>query len=634
MVEALQSKLRYSKRMLGISKFRKLIQRGVGTNHVEAIAKKAEGSGKRDEKIVKWIMKKQLEKMEKEARRQIRQVRYEQKQVEKKVRMSWRRKKMRELFKVEVEERWKEDMKIVEKTVEYLSKKHGKKVGEEDERRMKLEGIVIAEDWTEEEAEAERDKEEIAAYGVEIDEDERAFLRLPKLMTDYGVFDEEKTRTDIAMMANKIRMSIRKKEDSEDKEREEEGEELTELEKEEKHRREIVRDKEELEKRRIYDRDNGELDFGRRRVTDMKSVRRINPPKPISVKEEAKVQVLVEKLEREVKKEKERSNKEQKEGKGTVLTEREARGRKSLLRRQKAGELVICVTDKSGRLCVMSPAKYLEKLEEHTRRDNVSSERQADEAEKECSAAASLLARVLRLGESHQTETNNHQQRVQSAATSRFSTVPALDLMSKDHKLVPDPPTRAVAKAGESGNGVLSDICSDFMEVLANAIGDRTQTELKSTEELKAAFTEANLMIAEMEEDRGAEYTKVILGSMDVEALFPSANIEAGVTILRKQVLESHLKVNINSEEAALFIVSTNSEEEVRKLGVSDICHTRIATRNVRPGLQNKAVTGSDSERSSQKSWRKPMRLPTEEEKKKMLAIVISTAVKICMKNH
>ena len=42
-----------------------------------------------------------------------------------------------------------------------------------------------------------------------------------------------------------------------------------------------------------------------------------------------------------------------------VLTESQQKGKTKLLGRQKAGELVLCRTDKSGKLCVLSNELFI-----------------------------------------------------------------------------------------------------------------------------------------------------------------------------------------------------------------------------------------------------------------------------------
>ena len=54
---------------------------------------------------------------------------------------------------------------------------------------------------------------EVLAYGVEVTEEEKAFLRLPKSATDYAKIDEERLKTSIQVTAAKLRMSLQEQEE-------------------------------------------------------------------------------------------------------------------------------------------------------------------------------------------------------------------------------------------------------------------------------------------------------------------------------------------------------------------------------------------------------------------------------------
>ena len=117
------------------------------------------------------------------------------------------------------------------------------------------------------------------AYGVELDEDEKSFLRMPKSATDYVKIDEEKFKTSIQMTAAKLRMSLREQEEQGSQELESQSVEAV------------------LESRRVFNCDEGRIDFRKKRVTDMETCKRISIPDAAEASKEAKIQVLINNLE-------------------------------------------------------------------------------------------------------------------------------------------------------------------------------------------------------------------------------------------------------------------------------------------------------------------------------------------------
>jgi hypothetical protein len=164
-----------------------------------------------------------------------------------------------------------------------------------------------------------------------------------------------------------------------------------------------------------------------------------------------------------------------------VLTEQQQRGKKSLMKRQKEGELVIGETYKSGKKTVLGTKDLVRKMEPHIEKDEIVTRERVEKAEEKMSGCAMIMARVLRLGEDH-----NHGDRVASAMRSECSKIPPIDGMLKDHKKVPDVPVRPVCKSRESPNGILSDLWSDLVEKILDDPDDEEngETECSSTEEM------------------------------------------------------------------------------------------------------------------------------------------------------
>ena len=179
----------------------------------------------------------------------------------------------------------------------------------------------------------------------------------------------------------------------------------------------------------VFDCTANTLDMAKQRVTNMKSCKRVHVQGPC--KKEAKLQTLINSLEDILEKAEEDEKRSRAYSKSSsfpragcsslVLTESQMRGRKKLLERQAAGECVLCRTDKSGKLCVLSKDLYVKKMLPHIQNDKVVSREEVVTSEKFLNATFSQLAKVMRVGNDY-----NHEDRVKSAITVSNSKIPAL----------------------------------------------------------------------------------------------------------------------------------------------------------------------------------------------------------------
>ena len=120
--------------------------------------------------------------------------------------------------------------------------------------------------------------------------------------------------------------------------------------------------------RRVFDCETGEVNFRKKRVTDMVTCKRITAPFAAEASEEAKIQVLVDNLDDAVKRNSKKAAAFLKAGglnSLSTLSEEAQKGKQSILERERAGELVVLASDKSGKLAVMSPDLYKQCMQPH-----------------------------------------------------------------------------------------------------------------------------------------------------------------------------------------------------------------------------------------------------------------------------
>ena len=139
------------------------------------------------------------------------------------------------------------------------------------------------------------------------------------------------------------------------------------------------------------------------------------------------------------------------------------------------------------------------------------------------------------------------------AYSTEVCAIPPLATMPKDHKETdsPVPKTRPVCLCSSSMNGRSSDILSDVLNPIGRERGRHIESE--STEESLNYVKVANEKIKEMRK-AGIEM-EMVIGSMDVEALYPSIEIEKTAVILREMMEEADIKhENIEYETAVKYV--------------------------------------------------------------------------------
>jgi hypothetical protein len=621
--EALREARKLIKKTIAKNKLEKLKIRGVGTAKIEGIAKQIEGENKRNVETVRFIIDRQLNNVKQKIKTLRKKSQEKTCRAVKSVEAGWRRWKILEILKVEKQRTWRNTKNKMMKTVEHLERKYkdNNNNNNTNDKCTEVEGIGIGDDDLAKIGEEERECEEQRpiAIGCTIDDDEAEFLKMPKNTTDFPVFNLERTLTDIAAMTCKLKMTFRDDEEI--------PEDTTEGRKE---RMENI--KEEVIANRVVNEEEKTVNFAKKRVTELKTCRRITVPKSLkSTRLETKIINLTSNLEEEVKKE--HKKRQQQKIVETILSKQQMCGKKKLLARVKKKEIVLAESDKSGKVTAVKTENFLEMIAPHVENDEIVNMEDVEEAEKEMSAMSMIIARVLRLGES-----NGQEARVASAMKSASSKIPPLDAMIKDHKKVQNIPVRGVCKSKESPNGILNDLIGDFLEAhVCTNIKDKSD-ECTSTEEMCAKIKEVNDRFEQeeegLEQEQIEQLPKPVIGSYDIIAMYPELDMKKCAETARRMTENSEMTTNVNSEQLGLFIASTMTQEQINAEGIQDIVHSRRYTMGGRPGIVAKSVTGSDTEREEATSWKPPNRKPTQQEIKKLLGIMVETAIMVIMNNH
>jgi hypothetical protein len=628
MMEACKLKLKYTAKWIALDRMKELIRRRIGTTQVENLAKKVEGQEERKVETVMYIMKRQAENIKKVIVDLKRKIFLKIRSLEGLVNMEWKRKEMKEILQQAANEAWNKSKETMMRSVRFLQHKF-RDISNRDSDTGPIDSdyqVIVERDMTEEERVEDKKLDKAISIGMELTPDEEAYLKVPSSMNDFEEVNVVKAVTDISRMAVKIRRELRKRAD-EKKDSETDGRqvEMTEEEREKAEEEEMLRNK-------VHNKEEKSVDFSKMRVTQMKSCRRVFLPKHLDGRTEAKIDTLVGSLEEAVKRQQKR---EKKSKPSSVYTEEELRGRDSLKKKEKEGLGVIASSDKSGKKIWVETESYESKIGDHTRGDKIIEMKKVDKIEIRMSAMSSSWARVLKIGQSW-----NQEERVQAASKARYTKIPTLDALIKDHKDVPikDLPIRPVCRAAQSPNGILSEIISDLLKVFADEIAERQGTEVTSTEEMCEKIMELNKVLEAEEEGLTAEEIKllkeVVIGSKDAKALYPSLEAEHSAKIIEQQVLESELEIEIDERALIYHMAATHTQEEIVARKLEQVCPTRTYSAGTRPGITSRSVTGTAKEREESDVWIEPQRSPTREEVRSILAAVVGHAVKDIMTNH
>ena len=233
--------------------------------------------------------------------------------------------------------------------------------------------------------------------GVEIDEAERAALMLPP---KFGLFEEisvTKCRVQLEEALNKLRWNS------------------------------IIGQEEQRQNAVFYDENTRTIDINNLRVTSLPFNPGVTMPGPMKQEEEVKIHKFKNEVMELVKEMKGKSKEWEN------LSEEEKEGLTSLKERVRQGEVVCCVTDKSGRWACETKESYKEACMDELRDEERTPEidmREHDQGEREMNCHATALLRMMGLEDREGTEGERLRRAVQATGT---GLAPFYGLR-KDHK--------------------------------------------------------------------------------------------------------------------------------------------------------------------------------------------------------
>ena len=437
-------------------------------------------------------------------------------------------------------------------------------------------------------------------YGqVRLSEEEEEALRLSPKFGLFQKLDPTMCRIDVEEALNKLRWNRlkgnRKKSDQE--ENGEEGEE---------------------EPRGFVDPAVGVVDVNTLRATDLPYNPRVMMPPALKEGEVQLHQFKIE-VDRVVR------GMAEKTSRWSNVTRSAKKGLLRLRERVRKREIVCFVTDKSGRWAVDTPENYKRaceaELADKTKTPEISLE-DHDCAEKEMNGHALAFVRMLGIN-----SMESAGERVCKAVVAHGVKIPPFYGMRKDHKVVPTgeedkgPRVRPVCGAKDCVTRRLSYLLC----LLLCRLTEGEKTNCESTEELLEEIETVNRHW-DVQEDW-------VVGSLDVDALYPSLDIGLCAEVVCRKLFESDIQfVGLAWREIALYLRYHMSEEALVENGYDKFCPHRKSNRGEGPLFH---ASGSNMDEEARFGpWRFPLDVPDVVTTRRMFCSAIQLMIVKTMSLH
>ena len=167
---------------------------------------------------------------------------------------------------------------------------------------------------------------------------------------------------------------------------------------------------------------------------------------------------------------------------------------------------------------------------------------------------------------------------------------------------------------------------SEVINVLTQ-FENKHDTECRSSEEMRAGEKKYNAKRLEEQQREETEEQRII-GSTDFIAYYSNMPVAGAAQVVRGMAENTELDVKTDDLELALFLASTMKKEEVEALGLGEVVHTRLHKQGAAPGITSREILSRGP--SCPSKWRPPSRPPTEDERRKMLGIMLEISINIC----
>ena len=475
-----------------------------------------------------------------------------------------------------------------------LSKEEELECLDKDHKALLDDAMKFNKEWTRKKSETDRlsslgvgdgmdpgkdDPDEVIVCGdIILTEDERSVLSLgPKFMVVSKLIREDMLIEENATMT-KVRWH-RRKDGVEGLTGRQEDLEAAETSEEET----MAREKDEAEMRDVLSTDGCHLDMRRKRATDMRGNRSVMMPGPEKPIVEAEHSTRMDVWDKTFAKYMAAHCKESGEQVESNLSRGQALGLKSLLRKVSKLEIIILEADKGGKFVVVDEETFIAMANDHVKGDIPVSKEEVRQNQYILSSLSKAIANILCLGVS---QSQRNYGRCYDNSGSKAEDVPNMKILAKVHK-PPGPgghlQSRPVVTAASCLSSRAGDQLSDLLEPLISVKSPRLED--LSTEEVLAQLKEAQDTVKE------AGLKDVMVGSLDVKALYPSLDQEGSARAVAQFVRESEVELDgIDWRHVQVFLASHMDVHELKKEKVMHLVPARRKKGGCRPGIVTKEL--------------------------------------------
>ena len=249
-------------------------------------------------------------------------------------------------------------------------------------------------------------------------------------------------------------------------------------------------------------------------------------------------------------------------------------------------------------MCVDTPDNYIECMQVHLQ--NTVPAKEYKRIENEINSHTHAWCNIIHADE-----------RVRRSLQMEGNEVPPQYGLRKDHKQFDDPikgpPLRPVCGAVIGSNYRMSYFLSMILKPY-----------IKQVEEIC--------------DSKEKDLKNCIIGSFDVEALYPSIDVDFAVGKCLELISNSNITFNgIDFAEVGLYLALTVNKKDLKDEELLDFCPTRCMSG--RPPTITSRGKNKDYEKRWN-NWTRPLRRATEEVNKKLLMKAFEIALKLVMNNH
>ena len=370
----------------------------------------------------------------------------------------------------------------------------------------------------------------------------------------------------------------------------------------------------------FVDIEESKININRLKSTQLPYNTNVRMPQQLKNDEE----VRLVKFKDDVMKEVRGLEKESKKWKEKNVSKCEWKGIKKLKERINDGEIVCYETDKSGRWSVDTVDNYKKACEEHLNDENKTREITLNEhkiAEKEMNAEGMALLNMMGLD-----EMKGGDMRVRNVIKAENTSIPPFYGMRKDHKKVEEnmretgPKVRPVCGAKDCVTKRVSHL---LCQIIYPLVGNES-THCWSTDDLINEIEKLNEEIVDEE---------WIVASLDVDALYPSLDIEKCTKSIVRKMNESEIVFEgLQWKEIALYLRYHMNDEEIEQTEYKKFCPVRRTKKGPNPKFTCSGTSNKEENRMN--AWIFEKEEPDDTIVRGMFCDAIGIMIKKTMEMH